>query len=229
MMKQIHEMVSSVMTVTPVWSRKKVTVEAVIAMWQSCQLIPVMQIYEEFVCSSHCRLSESVIHVLMFVCQNLNEDQLKPSPQPSTGCVYNKDDYLVFMARGFNQRHLVSQFSHPPPSISQTTIPNLMLMMNESNGLALCFSQSFKWGKCWGKYTYFEQWNASKSIICELAFNDCETVLNLSYMVICQCPFLSVALFYYFPLLEAVKKRWTQKVSGVVEWFPICKVNRINE
>ena len=128
------------MTVTPVWSQKKVTVEAVIAIWQSCQLIPVMQIYEEFVrCSFHCRLSESVIHVLMFVRQNLNEDQLKPLQQPSTGCVYNKDDYLVFMARGFNQRHLVSQLSHPPPSISMTTIPNLMLMMNESSGLALCF------------------------------------------------------------------------------------------
>jgi hypothetical protein len=31
----------------------------------------------------------------------------KAALQPQTGCVYNKDDYLVFIARGYNQMHLV--------------------------------------------------------------------------------------------------------------------------
>ncbi|KAK7094777.1 putative glycerophosphocholine phosphodiesterase GPCPD1 homolog 2 isoform X2 [Littorina saxatilis] len=37
---------------------------------------------------------------------NLNQGELKPARQPPQGCLYKKDDYLVFTSRGFNQMHL---------------------------------------------------------------------------------------------------------------------------
>ncbi|KAL8602133.1 hypothetical protein ACOMHN_007402 [Nucella lapillus] len=37
---------------------------------------------------------------------NLNKEDQAPASQPATGCVYNQDDYLVFLARGMNQLYL---------------------------------------------------------------------------------------------------------------------------
>ncbi|PVD33152.1 hypothetical protein C0Q70_08601 [Pomacea canaliculata] len=37
---------------------------------------------------------------------NLNSADQKPAPQPPFGCIYEKDDYLVFIARGANHHHV---------------------------------------------------------------------------------------------------------------------------
>ena len=116
-------------------------------------LVACLEIYNERIWYSCHWESEWkwVVHVVMFLCQNLNEEQLKPSPQPRTGCVYNKDDYLVFQARGFNQRHLVSQFNHFPLFVSLTTTTKLMLMheINELDPVANSLPQLLKGWNIW--------------------------------------------------------------------------------
>lgn len=64
----------------------------------------------------------SVCDRTALVYYNLSDEHPNPGAQPPTGCVYKKDDYLVFIARGYNQIYLgfqVDFFVHSKDSEPQ--------------------------------------------------------------------------------------------------------------